>query len=65
MVIKMKRIICLNFALAHGKCGLLFIQRGLIINKKDLIPKCDGYKSPSECAWYKADYASFYKECKL
>lgn len=61
----MRKIICLNFAPAHKKCGLLFIQRGLIINKEDLIKTCDGYKSPSDCTWYKPDYANFYRENKI
>lgn len=31
-----------------------------LLNKKDLIPQCDGFKSISECCWFKGYKNSFH-----
>lgn len=51
---------CLNYSHFHQDCFLKFINTSPI-NKKDLVQsKCDGFKSPSECCWFKdMDYASY------
>ena len=43
---------CINHSHILKGCQLL-TTNGLLIDKKDLIPNCDGYKMPSECCWFK------------
>lgn len=52
---------CLNYSHFVKGCYLLSIpDKNLLVNKKDLIKKCDGFKLSSECCWFKdIDYADY------
>lgn len=43
---------CENYSIENRQCKFWYTPTAMM-NLKDLIPECDGFKSLSECAWYK------------
>ena len=44
-------MVCSHYDVIYRTCEFLY-KNNTLINKKDLIPKCDGKKNFSLCCWY-------------
>jgi hypothetical protein len=45
---------CKNWSVINKQCRYNYTRNSLI-NSKDIIPYCDGFKSIQECCWYEND----------
>lgn len=42
---------CSHYSFENKTCKLFYDEK-LLVNKEDLIPNCDGLKTPALCCWY-------------
>lgn len=42
---------CENYSIENKRCKFLYTPA--MLNIKDLIPHCDGFKTEAQCAWFK------------
>jgi len=43
---------CENYSIENKQCKFWYTP-ALLVSSKDLIPRCDGFKSEVECTWFK------------
>lgn len=51
---------CLHYSKENKGCKFSYTPNPLI-NMLDIIPQCDGFKSHSECCWYRPYMNVFHK----
>lgn len=54
-----KKVLCLNWSKANKQCRFCYTEN-LMINPLDIIPQCDGFKTESQCCWFKG-YQNIWK----